>query len=93
MISRDSKVLVDTTADRWIEKFFRHTKVDLLLLVTILLVIVAFLLGVLESILDVGVVGVNAGEGSEKLLGMRDGGKAGEELRIRDDGTRDQTKE
>ena len=58
-----------------------NTKVDLLLLVTILLVIVAVLLGVLESILDVGVVGVNAGEGSEKLLGMRDGGRAGGELR------------
>ena len=83
MISRDSKIVVDTTVDVLcrVNPSIFNTKVDLLLLVTILLVIVAILLGVLESILDVGVVGVNAGEGSEKLLGMRDGGRAGGEWR------------
>ena len=35
----------------------------------LLLVVIAILLGVLEGILDVGVVGVNTGERSEKLLG------------------------
>ena len=83
MISRDSKILVDTTVDIPSMKnpSIFNTKFDLLLVITILLVIVAILLGVLESILDVGVVGVNAGEGSEKLLGMRHGGRAGGELR------------
>ena len=33
----------------------------------LLLVVIAILLGVLEGILDVGVVGVNTGERSEKL--------------------------
>ena len=49
--------------------FHLQFQVDLLFLVTLLLIIVIILLGVLEGILDVGVVGVNAGEGSEKLLG------------------------
>ena len=44
----------------------------LLAFTVLLLVVIAILLGVLEGILDIRVVGVNTGERSEKLLG---GGK------------------
>jgi hypothetical protein len=60
---------VDKTMGDECKKCHPQDTIRLFLVITILFIIVTVLLGVFQGILDVRVVGVNAGEGSEKLLG------------------------